>query len=131
MREKVYHFMQGRYGMDAFSGFLIGTGLAVAVLNAFFKSNLLMLFSWGFVIFAYTRIFSKNRERCIAQNVWFYNHTKAVRDFMQKEKSRMQIRKTHHIYTCKKCGQKIKIPRGKGKIMVTCPKCRNEFLKWS
>lgn len=131
MREKLYRFMQGRYGMDGFSGFLIGAGLAVAVLNAFFRSNVLTILSWGFVIFAYTRIFSKNPGRCIAQNVWFYNHTKAVRGFVQKEKSRMIIRKTHHIYTCKKCGQKMKIPRGKGKIMVTCPKCRNEFLKRS
>lgn len=131
MREKVYRFMQGRYGMDGLSGFLIGAGLAAAVLNAFFRSNILMILSWGFVIFAYTRVFSKNRARCIAQNVWFYQHTKALRELLQKEKSRMRIRKTHHIYTCKNCGQKIKIPRGKGKIMVTCPKCRNEFLKRS
>lgn len=131
MREKLYRFMQGRYGMDGFSGFLIGAGLAVAVLNVFFKNNVLTILSWGFVIFAYTRIFSKNCSRCIAQNVWFYNHTKAVRGFVQKEKSRMVIRKTHHIYTCKKCGQKIKIPRGKGRIMVICPKCRNEFPKRS
>lgn len=131
MREKLYRFMQGRYGMDGFSAFLIGAGFAVAVLNAFSRSSVLTILSWGFVIFAYTRIFSKNRSRCIAQNVWFYNHTKAVRGFVQKEKSRMVIRKTHHIYTCKKCGQKIKIPRGKGRIMVICPKCRNEFPKRS
>lgn len=131
MREKVYRFMQGRYGMDAFSGFLIGAGLLTAVLNAFFGSRILTVLSWAFVIFAYSRIFSKNRGRCIAQNLWFYNHTKAVREFVQKERGRMRVRKTHHIYTCKKCGQKIRIPKGKGRIMVTCPKCRNEFPKRS
>lgn len=131
MREKVYRFMQGRYGMDGFSGFLIGAGLAVAVLNVFFGSNILTVLSWGFVIFAYSRIFSKNHARCIAQNAWFYERTRGIRGFMKKEKSRMRIRKTHHIYTCKKCGQKIRIPKGKGRIIVTCPKCRNEFSKRS
>lgn len=123
--------MQGRYGMDGLSGFLIGAGLAAAVLNAFFRSYILTILSWGFIIFAYSRIFSKNRGRCIAQNLWFYNRTKTVRDFWHKESSRMRIRRTHHIYTCKKCGQKIKIPRGKGRIIVTCPRCRNEFPKRS
>lgn len=131
MKEKIYRFMQGRYGMDSLSNFLIVTALVVAVLDAFTRTHVLNIVAWALIIFAYTRIFSKNHSRCIAQNVWFYQHTKGARSFFQKEKSRMRIRKTHHIYTCKSCGQKIKIPRGKGKIVVTCPKCRNEFVKRS
>lgn len=131
VREKIYRFMQGRYGMDGLSGFLIGTGFIMSVFNTFFRGNLFMILSWGCIIFAFTRIFSKDRGRCIAQNMWFYDHTRGAREWIRREKSRMRIRKTHHIYTCKNCGQKIKIPRGKGRIMVTCPKCRNEFLKRS
>lgn len=131
MREKMYRFMQGRYGMDGFSGFLIGMGVGAAVLNVILRSNVLTLLSWGLVIFAYSRIFSRNRGRCTAQNLWFYNHTKGIKLFFEKEKNRYRIRKTHHIYACPKCGQKIKIPKGKGKIMVICPKCKNEFLKRS
>lgn len=131
MREKIYRFMQGRYGMDGLSNFLVGAALVLAVVDAFVRTNILNLLAWVLLIFAYSRIFSRNHSRCVAQNVWFYNHTKGIRSFFQKEKSRMKIQKTHHIYTCKKCGQKIKIPRGKGKIVVTCPKCRNEFVKRS
>jgi len=131
MKEKFYRFMQGRYGMDGLSVFLVGAAFALSVLDAVIKTRILNLFAWGLLIFAYTRIFSRNHSRCIAQNAWFYEHTKAFRGFFQKERSRMKIRKTHHIYTCKNCGQKIRIPKGKGKIIVTCPKCRCEFTKRS
>lgn len=131
MKEKFYRFMQGRYGMDGLSVFLIGTAFVLAVFDTFTRTHILNLFSWGLLIFAYTRIFSRNHSRCIGQNMWFYEHTKEIREFFQKEKSRMKIRKTHHIYTCRNCGQKIRIPKGKGKIIVTCPKCRSEFTKRS
>lgn len=131
MKEKFYHFMQGRYGMDGLSFFLIGTAFALAVVDTFTRTHILNLFSWALLIFAYTRIFSRNHSRCIRQNMWFYEHTKGVREFFQKERNRMKTRKTHHIYICRNCGQKIRIPRGKGKIIVTCPKCRSEFAKRS
>lgn len=131
MKEKIARFMYGRYGMDGFSNFLVGLGVVLVILDAFFRTGVLNLLAWAVIIFAYTRIFSRNHARCIAQNHWFYSHTKGIREFFMRQRAHVQIRKTHHIYACPKCHQKIKIPKGKGNIMITCPKCHNEFSKRS
>ena len=64
MKEKLIRFMQGRYGIDQLSKFLLITGLAVVLLSAFFGetavSMLLYIFGWGVVIYCYFRIFSRN-----------------------------------------------------------------------
>jgi len=61
--EKLIRFMQGRYGIDQLSKFLLITGLAVVLLSAFFGetavSMLLYIFGWGVVIYCYFRIFSR------------------------------------------------------------------------
>lgn len=44
-------------------------------------------------------------------------------------KLRISMRKTHKIYRCKGCGRKIRVPRGKGKIEISCPLCGNKFIR--
>ncbi|MCR4675383.1 MAG: hypothetical protein K5675_10245 [Lachnospiraceae bacterium] len=38
-------------------------------------------------------------------------------------------KKIYKFYTCSSCGQKVRVPKGKGKIEITCPKCKNTFIK--
>ena len=112
MKEKFIRFMQGRYGVDQLSKFLLVIGLVVVLVSALLGNSpialILYLVGWVFVAKTY-----------------------GIRNFFQKQKNIWKQRKVYHIYTCPSCRQKIRIPKGKGKIEVRCPKCGTTFIRKS
>lgn len=135
MKEKFARFMMGRYGVDQFSRAILMFTLVLIVVSLFFRTpvagtifNVVILF---LLIYNYVRMFSRNHEKRYAENQAYLRIVWKVKGFFQKEASHMKQRKTHHIYTCPDCRQKIRIPRGRGKICITCPKCGKEFIKKS
>ena len=131
MRDKIYRFMQGRYGTDDFYKFLFWVALIGIVINWFFKSQLLSLAVTLILVYAMYRVLSKNHSARYAENQRYLQATAKFRYWFDQQKKLMEERKYHHIYTCPKCRQKIRIPKGKGKIMIRCPKCHHEFQKRS
>lgn len=134
MREKFNRFMQGRYGQygaDALEKFLMYLIVACIILNLFLKTSVLVLIEWFLLFFYMYRLLSKNYNARYNENQKFLNATAKIRFRFEQEKKLAEERKYHHIYTCPKCKQKIRIPKGKGKIMVRCPKCHHEFQKRS
>lgn len=131
MRDKIYRFMQGRYGTDDFYKFLFWVALIGIVINWFFKSQLLSFAITLILVYAMYRVLSKNHSARYAENQRYLQATAKIRYWFDQQKKLMEERKYHHIYTCPKCRQKIRIPKGKGKIMIRCPKCHHEFQKRS
>ena len=137
MRDKLNKFMQGRYGVDELSRFTMGAALVLIILTMFitmFNRNLGSIFDFlgiAAIVYAYFRIFSRNIQQRYAENQKYLQMTSKLRLRFNKEKNLMQQRKTHHIYSCPGCGQKVRIPRGKGKIEIECPKCHTKFVKRS
>ena len=131
MREKLIRFMQGRYGTDALSKFILGLALISIVLSVFFPKGPFHVLSTLLLIYCYFRMFSKNISKRYQENMIYLKYQNKVTARFRKFKSEMQQRKTHHIYKCPTCRQKIRVPKGKGKIAIRCPKCNNEFIKKS
>ena len=131
MRDKIYRFMQGRYGTDDFYKFLFWVALIGIVINWFFKSQLLSFAVTLILAYAMYRVLSKNHSARYAENQRYLQAKAKIRYWFDQQKKLMEERKYHHIYTCPKCRQKIRIPKGKGKIMIRCPKCHHEFQKRS
>lgn len=129
MKEKFMRFMYGRYGVDTLGKYSLGAGLATMVLSIVFDSYTLSLLSWFFIILTYFRMFSRNLYKRSSENQTFLNKTYKLRTWFGKQKNMMAQRKTHHIYHCPGCKQKIRVPRGKGRIEIRCPKCHTTFIK--
>lgn len=135
MKERIMRFMQGRYGVDTFCRFLLVAGLVVVFLSAFLGNGavgmIFYLLGWVLIIYCYFRMFSRNVSKRYAENQAFLAKTYRIRSFFQKQKNIWKQRRVYHIYTCPNCKQKIRIPRGKGKIEIRCPKCGTTFIKKS
>lgn len=130
MKEKLYRFMQGRYGNDQLNRFLMVLVLVCFVFSLFGLKMLYML-GIALLVYAYFRMFSKNIYKRSQENSVYLKYEYKVRQWFATLKRDMNQRKTHHIYRCPSCRQKIRIPKGKGKIEIRCPKCGQTFIKKS
>ena len=145
-RDRIARFMYGRYGSDNFNKFLMWAELACLLIGFIFSR----FFAWGgifyylcfaIIIYMYFRMLSKNIYKRRKENEAFLRAKYKVTDFF---KGRSNGKSTHQrssrsgeinyddmfkIYRCPTCGQKIRVPKGKGRIRITCPKCKGQFIK--
>ena len=131
MKEKFYRFMQGRYGNDEMSKFLLGVSMAFLILKLITKSAVFDLLFWVCLIYSYFRMFSKNHSARYAENQKYLALKNKWAYKWENHKRMREQKKIYHIYNCPYCKQKIRIPKGKGSIIITCPKCKQEFGKRS
>ncbi len=123
--------MYGRYGIDSLGKFILSLGIIFAILSNFKHLGGLSLLAWACIILTYFRMFSKNIYKRSAENQWYWAKTSKIRNWFYRQRQLMQQRKTHHIYRCPSCKQKIRVPKGKGRIEIRCPKCNTTFIKKS
>ena len=123
--------MAGRYGVDELSKFLNIVLLVLLVLSIFIRSGILYLLALGILIYSYFRMFSRNISKRYEENQKFVNlrYRNVVK--WNNFKKRFAQRKEYRFYHCPQCKQTVRVPRGRGKICITCPKCRTEFVKKS
>lgn len=135
MRERISRFMHGRYGIDSYSNFLVVLALilmaAEILIPVTVVRSVLGVLGILCLAYSYVRILSRNSRKRYEENERFLKRTEVFRKMVTRWKSRMAQRRTHHIYKCPSCRQAIRIPKGKGKIAITCPKCQNEFIRRS
>lgn len=123
--------MAGRYGVDELSKFLNIILLVLLVLSIFIRSGIFYLLALGILIYSYFRMFSKNISKRYEENQKFVNFRYRNVVKWNNFKKRFAQRKEYRFYHCPQCKQTVRVPRGRGKICITCPKCRTEFVKKS
>ena len=121
LRWKIQKFMQGRNGVDELNRILVYVVLAIYVLSVIFKSTILYYISFIFIIYLFYRMLSKNLYVRREENRKFVT-------WLETTRIKMEQRKDYKIFKCKGCGRNIRVPRGKGKIEVTCPMCGKKTI---
>ena len=121
-------FMYGRYGFDALSNTILIVGIILYFFIAIAGIPWLWFIPLLCLAYTYFRCFSRNIQKRYAENQKFKAFFKPVTAFFSIRKRMWRDRKTHKYYKCPKCAQYLRAPKGKGKIKLTCPKCKNEFI---
>ena len=113
-------FMAGRYGQDRLNITLLVVGCVLCFVQMFVPSGVgfvLTILSEALLILSLFRCFSRNTNKRYNENRKFLLMIDRIKD------------RDHRYYACPKCRQTVRVPRGKGKISITCPKCREKFIK--
>ncbi len=140
MRNRFYNFMQGRYGVDSFSRFLLGVEIVLVIISFFVRSNLLTILILALIVYLYFRIFSRNYVKRSAENEKFLELTAGLRSSARRisgqqknsqQKTHTKKSKEYRYFKCPACSQQVRVPRGKGKIEIDCPRCHTKFIKRS
>lgn len=134
-REKLQRFMIGRYGMDQLGRFLFKVLCVLVVLNVFVRFGVLALavnvLELAVIALLYFRMFSKNVNRRWQENQAYLRMQFYVSEYFKRLRFRFTEGRKYRIFKCPGCGQKVRIPRGHGKVSIHCPKCGTDFIKKS
>ena len=121
LKWKFQQFMIGRNGQDDLGQVTLIASLVIYVIALFTGNEVLSLLSWLGLVYTVFRCLSKSLGERRAENEKFLNEKKYW-------KMKVEQRKEYKIFKCKSCGRIVRVPKGKGKIEVTCPICGNKTI---
>ncbi len=131
---KIQRFMIGRYGADQlWRALMIFYLLAIVITNIVYRFSKiayysLSVLSLAIIIFAVFRVFSKNIEARRKENQEWLKITGGIRQKFIFAKEQNKQKKTHKFVKCKQCKKVLRLPKNKGKLNVSCPHCKNQFV---
>lgn len=131
MREKIARFMMGRNGADELARFESIFVWVLLLISIFSRAWIFDLLALAVIGHMYFRIMSKNISKRYEENQKFVNFRYRTVVKWDKMKKRMAQRKNYKFFKCPTCRQEVRVPKGHGKIEITCPKCRERFVKHS
>lgn len=131
LKNALYRFMSGRYGNDSLNNFIMFSALVLMLLNAFWwKNGIVYTVVWALLILNIFRSYSRNIYKRRMENSKFLTLVKPITKRFGLAK-KQKTDKEHRYFICPSCSQNVRVPRGKGKIVITCPKCGNKFERKS
>lgn len=116
--------------MDEFSLFLLIAVFVLILLGSLIGGLLRPVFSLlelACLVYCYIRVFSRNIYKRQKENAWYLQKKNAVVRWFRSLKDRWQQRKDYKFFRCPSCRTLLRVPRNRGKLLLTCRKCGNRF----
>ena len=122
-------FMYGRYGIDQLNKALMVIALVLILIFGFLPRSLyaLSFISYIPIVLYIFRTFSRDINKRSQENYKYLKMKNSVISWFKQKTNRIKDSKTHKYFKCPKCSQQLRVPRGQGKISITCPKCKEVF----
>ena len=121
IRAGLFRFMSGRYGTDRLNMVILCVGVAASILSVFFQrywlGRLAWVLSYALMIWAIFRSLSRNKGKRYQENRRFLLMLDRIKD------------RKNRYFICPRCRKTVRVPRHKGKIAITCPKCKERFQR--
>ncbi len=130
IRNKIQKFFYNKYGADQFGLMVIIVALVFSLLATITRIGLLSLVSMILMIYEFYRMFSTNYVKRRIENDHYLQFVVIIKRNWKVIVMNVKDR-SYHYYLCPNCHQMVRVPRGKGKIVITCPNCKKEFEKKS
>ena len=112
--------MRGRYGADELCAVSVVIALVLQIILSLFDVWWLSLIPLIPVAWTLYRMLSRNIAARRREN----EIIKEIKAYLKLFINRFRDRKTHVYFKCLSCKATLRLPRGKGDVSVTCPKCK-------
>lgn len=126
---KLQRFMYGRYGMDELTAAATFFSLLLWLISVWFSLRYLNTVAFAIMVWACWRCYSKNIPNRRKENDTFLRLVRKPKNWFGLQRNRWRDRKTHRYFRCSSCKAVLRVPKGRGMIEVTCPKCKTAMRK--
>ena len=111
-QRKLADWLRGRQGPDDLATFCVNVAIVVVVVNLFARTSWLGWVALALIVYA---------------NEAFLNALGPARPWVQNPRAAWAELRSYKHARCSSCKQRVRVPRGKGKLRVTCPRCGTKF----
>ena len=127
MADSLRRFMYGRAGVDKLSYALIIIGVIISLMGILIDSFVFTVLYYILLGLVLYRVLSKDIQKRHQENMMFQGLWGQVLGKINGKKKEMEMKKIYCLFQCPRCSQKLRMPKNKGVVVVTCSRCKCEF----
>ena len=126
-QRRLMEWLRGRQGPDDLAVFSVNLAIVIVLVNVFARTGWLGWVGLALVAYAMFRIQSRNLGARARENEAFLRALGPARPWVQNPRAAWAELRAYKHVRCSSCRQRVRVPRGKGRLRMTCPRCKTKF----